>query len=145
MKLIIQRVSRALVTTNNQVIGQIKTGYTVLFGAKVGDTTKQADHLAQKLLTLRVMADQNDKMNLSITDVKGEILVVPQFTLYADTKKGNRPSFVKAAPPKQAEKLFNYFVAQLKKSDLNIQTGQFGTMMNVELVNSGPVTIILKN
>jgi len=143
MKLIIQRVTKASVTVDNKVIGSINNGYMILVGFKIGDATQQANKLTKKLLNLRIMPDENDQMNKSILDTKGEILLVPQFTLYADTK-GRRPGFSHAMPPKDAEKLFNYFVKKVKESSLKIETGIFGAMMDISLINSGPVTIILK-
>lgn len=143
MKLIIQRVTKGSVTVDNKIIGVINYGYVVLVGFKIGDTQTQADKLTEKLLNLRIMPDENDQMNKSILDSKGEILLIPQFTLYADTKS-RRPGFSNAMPPKDAKKLFNYFVEKAKESGLKIETGIFGTMMNVSLINSGPVTITLE-
>ena len=143
MKLIIQRVTKASVTVDNKVIGYIDNGFVVLVGFKIGDSTHQADKLTEKLLNLRIMSDENNQMNKSILDTKGGILLIPQFTLYADTK-GRRPGFSHAMPPKDAEKLFNHFVEKVKESNLKIKTGIFGAMMNVSLVNSGPVTITLE-
>jgi D-tyrosyl-tRNA(Tyr) deacylase len=144
MKLVVQRVRHAQVTVDNDVVGKIGHGYLVLVGIGDTDTEHDADTIAAKLINLRVMADEHDKMNLSVADVTGELLVVSQFTLYADTTQ-RRPSFTKAAKPEVAEPLFNYFVAKLKESGLKVETGVFGAMMDIELVNSGPVTILLEN
>ena len=143
MKLIIQRVSSGSVVVNNQTIGSIGSGYVVLVGIKVGDTKTQADKLAEKLLNLRIMSDKSNHMNLSILDTKGELLLISQFTLYADTK-GRRPGFTQAMPPQQAKQLFDYFVDKISKSGLKVETGEFGAMMDVSLTNSGPVTITLE-
>lgn len=144
MKLVVQRVSQAKVEVNNKIVGKIGKGFLVLFGAGEGDTKEQADFLAEKLCNLRVFADENDKMNLSIKDINGELLVVSQFTLYADCKKGNRPSFVKAAKPDIANELYEYFMDKCRKEVKNIQKGIFGAKMKVSLLNDGPVTIILE-
>lgn len=143
MKLVIQRVSLAKVTINSRICGSIKKGAVVLLAVAKGDTQKEAEHLAKKLLELRFFADSENKMNLSLQDIAGEILVVSQFTLLADCVKGRRPSFDAAAEPETAEKLYDYFVAQLKKSGLKVATGEFGVMMEVELINDGPVTFII--
>ena len=143
MKLIIQRVKKANVTVDKKPVGSINAGYVILLGVKKDDTEKQADKLAEKLLNLRIMADDEGKMNRSIVDVQGEILVISQFTLYADTKS-RRPGFTDAADPEDAERLYTYFVQQLKKSKLKIETGIFGAYMAVELINDGPITITLE-
>ena len=144
MKLVIQRVSKASVEVENEIVGKIDEGFLVLFGAGQGDTEEQADYLAEKLCNLRVFRDENDKMNLSIKDIDGEILVVSQFTLYADCRKGNRPSFVNAAAPDEAEKLYEYFVEKCRKLVKKVEKGIFGADMKVNLLNNGPVTIILE-
>lgn len=144
MKLVIQRVANAKVEVDNEIVGKIGQGFLVLFGAGVGDTKEQADFLVEKLCNLRVFSDENDKMNLSIKDIDGELLVVSQFTLYADCKKGNRPSFVNAAPPEEANELYEYFMDKCKKLVKNVQKGIFGADMKVSLLNDGPVTIILE-
>ena len=144
MKLVVQRVSEAKVEVDNKIVGEIKNGFLVLFGAGQGDTKEQADFLAEKLCNLRVFRDENDKMNLSIKDINGELLVVSQFTLYADCKKGNRPSFVNAAPPDIANELYEYFMDKCKTNVKNVQKGVFGAHMKVSLLNDGPVTIILE-
>lgn len=143
MRLVIQRVSEASVKVENEVVGKINEGFLVLFGATQGDTKEQADYLAEKLCNLRVFRDENDKMNLSIKDIDGELLVVSQFTLYADCRKGNRPSFVNAANPDEAEELYEYFVWKCRKLVKKVEKGVFGADMKVALLNNGPVTIIL--
>ncbi|MFC1663051.1 D-aminoacyl-tRNA deacylase [Patescibacteria group bacterium] len=144
MKLVIQRVTSGQVKVGDNIISEIGNGYVVLVGTKKGDDQEQADKLVQKLLNLRVLADENNKMNKSILDTQGEILVISQFTLYASTDKGNRPSFIESAPPEEANRLIEYFVDKLKDSNLKVVTGKFGAHMMVELVNDGPVTIILE-
>ena len=143
MKLVIQRVSKARVTVNDTVRGAISKGLIVLLGVKQGDAATAAYKLAQKLLSLRIMADENGKMNRSILDMQGEILVVSQFTLYAETA-GRRPGFTDAAPPDEARTIYEHFVATLRKSGLAIATGEFGAYMHVELTGDGPVTIIME-
>lgn len=144
MKLVIQRVSEANVKVDNKIVGQIKQGFVVLLGVGENDTKKEADYLVQKLLKLRVFTDENDKMNLSVQDRKGELLIISQFTLYADCSSGNRPSFINAAKPEKANELYEYFVEECKKTGINVQTGIFAADMKVSLVNDGPVTIILE-
>lgn len=144
MKLVIQRVKNSKVTVDNKITGKIEKGFLVLLGVTHTDTKEIADFLVKKLCNLRVFTDENDKMNLSIKDIDGELLIVSQFTLYADCKKGNRPSFVDSAKPEMAEELYKYFVEQCQKEVKNVETGIFGAHMEVELLNSGPVTIILE-
>lgn len=144
MKLVIQRVSNAKVEVEGRITGEIGQGFLVLLGVTHEDTVQNADFLVQKLVNLRVFTDENYKMNLSIKDIKGELLIVSQFTLYANCQKGNRPSFVEAARPEQAEKLYNYFVEKCRQEGINVQTGEFGAHMQVSLLNNGPVTIILE-
>ena len=144
MKLVIQRVTNASVEVDNKIVGKIGQGFLVLFGVGDGDTKEKADFLAEKLCNLRVFEDENDKMNLSIKNIDGELLIVSQFTLYADCKKGNRPSFVNAASPKQANELYEYFVNKCKSLVKNVEKGIFGADMKVSLLNDGPVTIILE-
>jgi len=144
MKLLVQRVNSAYVLVKNQTIGIINHGLLVFTGFTHTDTQETVDKLTAKLLQLRIFSDTNDKMNLSIQDIKGEILIVSQFTLYGDCQKGNRPSFVNAANPKEAEKLYNYFVKKCKESNLKVATGEFGAYMQVNLVNTGPVTVLLE-
>lgn len=147
MKLIVQRVKSAKVTRqeDNKVVGEIKSGLFLLLGIKKGDTEKQVDELVNKVLKLRVMSDENEKMNLSVQDTKSEILVVSQFTLYANTKDGNRPSFIDAEEPTKANVLYEYMATKLNESGLNIQTGSFGDYMKIETELDGPVTIVLEN
>jgi len=144
MKLVIQRVTQSKVVVSNKTIGQIKKGYLVLVGFKVGDTSEKVTKMAEKLINLRIMADKNKKMNLSLADTKGELLLISQFTLYADTSS-RRPGFTKSAKPELAKKLFNQFVNKCKNSGIKVQTGEFGAYMKVEIDNDGPVTIILEN
>ena len=140
---LVQRVLWAKVIVDNQTIGQIDQGILVLLGMEKSDQQQQADKLLHRLLNYRIFADNEDKMNLSVRDIKGGVLLVPQFTLAADTKKGLRPSFSSAMPPIEAEKLFSYLLKQsLTKYD-NIATGQFGADMQVSLLNDGPVTFLL--
>jgi D-tyrosyl-tRNA(Tyr) deacylase len=146
MKLIIQRVKNAAVRIEGKVVGEIGVGLLVLLGITQTDTRENADALIRKLINLRVFNDDMGRMNRSILDVRGSFLVVSQFTLYANTKKGNRPSFVDAAHPEHAIPLYEYFVENLKiQSTLQVDTGVFGAMMDVELTNSGPVSIVLEH
>ncbi len=144
MRALIQRVKSASVTIEGEVFSEIGAGVLVLLGVGKDDTSENVQKLAQKLLSLRIFEDENDKMNLSVIDVKGEILVVSQFTLYGDCKKGTRPSFDGAAHPDVANKLYQEFVSLLKESGLTIKTGKFRAMMDVALVNDGPVTFMLE-
>jgi len=143
MRFIIQRVKKASVEVENKIVGKIEQGFLVLIGITQEDNEQTADKLIKKLINLRVFTDENDKMNLSLKDIKGEMLLVSQFTLYADCKKGNRPSFDKSAKFDVANKLYEYIIAECKKTGINIETGVFGAKMQVSLVNDGPVTIIL--
>jgi len=144
MRVIIQRVSKAKVTVEEKVVGEIKKGFLVLLGIENEDDESDATWLAQKIVNMRVFKDEEDKMNLSVQDVNGELLVVSQFTLHALTKKGNRPSFIKAARPEKAIPLYEYFLQQVKQlTGKAPATGEFGAMMQVELINSGPVTIFM--
>lgn len=144
MRIIIQRVSQASVTINGKTNGEIGTGMLVLLGIEVGDNQTDADWLAAKLVNLRIFDDENGVMNRSVQDLNGEILVVSQFTLHASTIKGNRPSYIKAARPKQAIPLYEYFCKLLEENTgKKIQTGIFGADMQVSLINDGPVTIII--
>lgn len=145
MKLVIQRVSECKVVVEKEIVGAITKGLLVLLGITHTDTSKDVDYLIKKLLALRIFEDQEGKMNLSVTDIKGEILVVSQFTLYGDTQKGNRPSFIQAAKPELAIPLYEEFLEKLKNTtDLKVQSGIFGADMKVHLVNDGPVTIIME-
>lgn len=143
MRVILQRVSRASVVAEEKTVGAIERGYLILAGVTHGDTDEDLDVIADKLVHLRVFPDEEGKMNRSLLDVGGSILVVSQFTLHADCRKGRRPSFTQAAPPDVAEKMVDLFVDKLKDRGLRVETGQFGAKMDVELVNTGPVTIIL--
>ena len=144
MKLVVQRVKKAEVKVDGNIIGNIDKGFLVLIGIKVGDTKEQADYLVKKLCNLRVFLDENDKMNLSIKDVKGKLLIVSQFTLYGDCSQGNRPSFIEAARPEEANPLYEYFCNQCELNNIEVQKGIFGADMKVELINDGPVTIIIE-
>ncbi len=143
MRALIQRVKRASVTINSQITGKINEGLLIFLGVGEDDTEKQVQYLVEKCTGLRIFTDEQDKMNLSVKDIKGEILVVSQFTLYGDCKKGKRPSFVRAARPETAIPLYESFIAHCKNTGLNIQTGEFGADMQIELINDGPVTIWL--
>lgn len=145
MKIVLQRVSRASVAVNGKTIGEIGRGFLVLLGVGSNDTEKDADYLAAKVCNMRIFSDENDKINLSLSDVAGELLVVSQFTLYADCRKGNRPSFVTAAPPELADRLYEYFVTKCRENIPKVETGIFGADMKVELLNDGPFTIILES
>lgn len=143
MRAVIQRVRRCGVTVESRVTGEIGPGLLVLLGVGRGDTEAAADYLAEKVLGLRIFEDEAEKMNLSVQDVKGEVLVVSQFTLYGDVRRGKRPSFDAAARPEEARRLYEYFVEKIRAAGLRCETGEFQAMMEVELVNSGPVTILL--
>lgn len=143
MRAVLQRVSRAKVSVEGSVTGEIGNGILVLLGVATDDDETDAVYLVDKIVRLRIFDDENGKMNLSLTDVAGELLVVSQFTLYADTRKGRRPSYVDAAPPDKANALYESFVREAEKQVARVATGRFQAMMDVELVNDGPVTIIL--
>jgi len=143
MKAVIQRVSRARVEVHGKVVGQIAGGLLVLLGMMHGDTEKDADWLVEKITKLRIFEDDEGKMNLSVEDIGGGILVVSQFTLYADCKKGTRPSFIDAARPDVAEPLYNYVVQRFIDTGFHTETGEFGAKMEIDFVNDGPVTIVL--
>ena len=143
MLALLQRTTSASVNINKQVYSQINEGLVIFLGIENEDSMEDINYLINKIFNLRIFNDNNDKINLSITDIKGDILIISQFTLLANTKKGRRPSFIQSAKPPLAEKLYNIFVSELNKSDLIIKTGQFGAMMDVELINSGPATFIL--
>lgn len=144
MKIVLQRVTHASVTVDGKVTGKIDNGYLLLFGVGKEDTEEDCRRLADKIINLRIFSDDNDKINLSLKDVNGSILVVPQFTLYADCRKGNRPNFIQAGTPSDANKLFEYFTEYLKSMGQHIETGIFGADMKVELLNDGPFTVILE-
>lgn len=144
MKIVIQRVDEASVEVEEKIVGKIKEGFLVLLGVGPEDDKEKVDYLVEKICNLRVFKDENDKMNLSLKDINGDILVVSQFTLYADCRKGNRPSFTEAASPAKAEELYEYFKKKCSEKIANVQSGIFGTHMKVSLLNNGPVTIILE-
>lgn len=145
MKVIVQRVSSASVKVENEITGSIHQGLLLLVGIHHDDTNEQLKWMCEKILKLRVFEDNDDKMNLSVSDINGEILVVSQFTLYGDARKGTRPSYIQAARPEKAEPMYEEMISYFKEhSDLNIETGKFGAMMDVELINDGPVTLILE-
>lgn len=143
MRLVVQRVDNASVTIENELFNSIGQGYLILFGAEKGDTKAQADWLANKVSVLRCFSDENGKMNLSIKDIKGEILIVSQFTLAGDVKKGTRPSFDKAMAPNEANEMYEYFISKVKEQNIPVKTGVFGAHMEVKLLNNGPVTFII--
>ena len=143
MKALLQRVSGASVSIAGKEVGKIGQGLVVFVGVADGDTGKDAQYLAQKTVSLRIFPDEAGRFNLSALDIKGELLVVSQFTLLADTRKGRRPSFIEAAPPAQAEALFEQFVEEARASGLKVETGRFQQYMQVEIHNDGPVTILL--
>ena len=143
MRAVIQRVSRAKVTVGGEVVGEIGPGLLVLLGVGSGDTRADADYLAEKAIGLRIFEDPGEKMNLSVSNTRGALLVVSQFTLYGDVRRGKRPSFDDAAPPQLAKELYEYFVEKIRAAGLRCETGRFQEMMQVELVNEGPVTILL--
>ncbi len=143
MKAVIQRVSHASVEVDREIVGEINKGLVVLLGINHHDGEEDADYITDKLVHLRIFQDENDKMNLSLKDVAGGILVISQFTLYANTRKGRRPSFINAALPEKAEPLYEYFIQELQKMGIHISQGKFGAMMHVHIHNDGPVTIIL--
>jgi len=144
VKLVVQRVKKAQVEVEQKIVGKIESGFLVLLGVTHKDTTEQADYLVKKLCNLRVFSDENGKMNLSIKDVKGELLIVSQFTLYANCQDGNRPSFTNAAKPEQANELYEYFCKKCEDNGIKVEKGIFGADMKVSLLNDGPVTIILE-
>lgn len=144
MKLVIQRVKEAKVEVENKIVGQIKRGFLVLLGINKFDAKENVDYLVKKLCNLRVFSDEQGKMNLDLKKVNGELLIVSQFTLYADCSGGNRPSFIEAAEPEKANLLYEYFCEQCTKNNINVEKGIFGADMKVSLINDGPVTIIME-
>ncbi len=144
MKALIQRVKRASVTIDGELCSQIGAGMLVLLGVEKGDTQENANMLAEKLAKLRIFEDENEKMNYSILDTKGEMLIVSQFTLCGDCKKGTRPSFDKSAPPQVANELYEYFITQVSGLGIPCKTGKFAAMMDVEFINDGPVTFMIE-
>ncbi|MEZ5358677.1 MAG: D-aminoacyl-tRNA deacylase [Candidatus Zixiibacteriota bacterium] len=151
MKMVLQRVAKSQVTVFNDsrpdgvVTGKIDRGLTLLVGFKIGDSVESAAKLAKKVVELRIFEDDEGKMNRSITDIGGGLLVISQFTLYGDTRKGRRPSFTGTMPPQEAEEMYQHFVTLLKNSGLTVATGVFGAKMEVEIINDGPVTFILED
>lgn len=143
MRAVVQRVSRAKVSVGKEIVGEIGRGVLVLLGVSVRDSDKDAAYLADKVMNLRIFEDAEDKMNRSLLDIKGQLLVVSQFTLYGDSTRGRRPSFIDAAPPERANRLYESFVNEARKQVTKVATGRFQAMMDVELVNDGPVTILL--
>ncbi|SMC36728.1 D-tyrosyl-tRNA(Tyr) deacylase [Desulfocicer vacuolatum DSM 3385] len=143
MRAVVQRVKNARVTVGGSATGEINRGLTVLLGVAGGDTQKEVDFLVEKIIHLRIFEDSDGKMNHSLMDIKGDLLVVSQFTLLGDVKKGRRPSFTQAAPPDEAKALYELFIEKARHMGINTQTGEFRAMMDVSLVNSGPVTLIL--
>lgn len=144
MKIVLQRVKHAKVTVDGNITGSIKKGILIFLGIHSDDTYEKADFLASKCSDLRIFTDSKDKMNLSLKDINGDVLVVSQFTLYGDCKKGRRPSYTHAASPEKGNELYEYFVKKMKERIKNVQTGIFGAMMDVDLLNDGPVTLILE-
>lgn len=144
MKIVLQRVSSASVAVDSKICGQINKGYLVLLGVGHDDTEEDCRRLADKIIKLRIFSDENDKINLSLENVGGELLIVSQFTLYADCTHGNRPSFVNAGKPDRAEQLYNYFVDYCRSRGKHVETGIFGADMKVSLINDGPFTVILE-
>ncbi len=143
MKALLQRVTSASVSVTDEVAGRIGQGLVVFIGVANSDTRKDAQYLAQKVANLRIFTDEEGRFNLSALDINGELLIVSQFTLLADTRRGRRPSFTEAAPPAQAEELFEYFVEEVRATGLKVATGRFQQYMQVEIHNDGPVTILL--
>lgn len=144
MRLVVQRVANANVTVDGKTVGAINKGFMVLLGVGPTDTKESANFLVKKLINLRVFEDENGKMNLALKDVGGELLIVSQFTLYADTSHGNRPSFINAAKPEKANELYDYFCDECKSQGFKVEKGIFGADMKVSLLNDGPVTILLE-
>jgi len=142
MRALVQRVTEASVAIDGEVVGRIGRGLLILLGVRVGDGEKEADFLVEKCLNLRIFEDEEGKMNRSLLEEQGEILVVSQFTLYGDCRKGRRPSFIEAAPPAVSEPLYEYFVQQVRLRGVHTPTGRFGATMAVHLINDGPVTIL---
>ena len=144
MKIVLQRVTSASVKGDRKVTGSIDNGYLLLFGVGHDDTEDDCRRLADKIINLRIFSDENDKINLDLNTVNGSLLVVPQFTLYADCRKGNRPNFIQAAKPDEANRLFQFFVDYCRSKGVRTETGVFGADMKVELLNDGPFTIVLE-
>ncbi|HEY2866636.1 MAG TPA: D-aminoacyl-tRNA deacylase [Pyrinomonadaceae bacterium] len=145
MRAVVQRVSRARVSVNGEVTGEIAQGLLILLGVSNRDTEKDADYLVEKTINLRIFDDTDGKMNLSLLDVGGALMVVSEFTLYGDTRRGRRPSYIDAAEPVEANRLYDHFVSQCRQRIDKVETGRFQAMMDVELVNDGPVTILISS
>ncbi len=145
MKLVVQRVKKASVTIEGDIFSAVDKGYLVLFGAEKGDTKQNADWLANKVSCLRCFPDENGKMNLSIKDIQGQMLIVSQFTLCADVKKGTRPGFDNAMKPDEADEMYEYFIKKVQEQNIHVKKGVFGAHMEVELINDGPVTFIISS
>ena len=143
MRIVVQRVQKASVTIDNELYSEIKKGYLVLFGAEKDDVVSQADWLSNKVSVLRCFPDEQGKMNLSIKDIQGEMLIVSQFTLCGDIRKGTRPSFDKAMKPDEANKMYEYFIQKVKEQGIPVKTGVFGADMKIDLLNDGPVTFVI--
>lgn len=143
MRFLIQRVNHANVQVDSQIIGQIRKGFLVFIGVSQEDTQEIADKMVRKLIGMRIFEDENGKTNLSLKDVGGQILLVSQFTLYANCKKGNRPSFIESGDPKEANRLYEYMIQKIRETGIPVQTGEFGAEMKVSLINDGPFTILL--
>jgi D-tyrosyl-tRNA(Tyr) deacylase len=144
MKIVLQRVLSANVKAGGEIAGEIKKGYVIFLGIGNGDSEADCDRLVNKIVNLRIFSDDNDKINLSLYDVGGELLIISQFTLYADCRKGNRPNFIQAGSPEKAEKLYEYFIEECRKRVKIVRSGVFGADMKVELINDGPFTILLE-
>lgn len=145
MKALIQRVRKGAVVVDSEILGQIGTGLVILLGIKISDTPSDVRYLAEKCANLRIFPDADGKFNLSCLDVKGGVLVISQFTLYGNTQKGRRPSFVEAAPPEIAEPLYEQFIEEMQQIGLSVKSGRFGAMMQVEIINDGPVTLMVES
>ena len=145
MRAVVQRVTQASVTVDGELLGKIGNGFLILLGVADGDTRETADRLADKICRLRIFEDENGKTNLSLSDVGGELLVISQFTLYADCRKGNRPSFIKAGAPQMANDLYEYFMSRCRQHVDVVERGRFGADMKVELLNDGPFTLMLES
>jgi len=144
MKALIQRVKKAEVSVNKKIIGKINHGLLVFLGVHKNDTENNVKKLTKKISNLRIFSDKNDKMNLSIKDTNGEILIISQFTLYGECKKGNRPSFIESAPPELAKNLYKNFINHLKKENIKIETGKFRANMQIDSINDGPISLIIE-
>lgn len=145
MRAVVQRVKRSSVTVDSQVVGKINKGFNVLVGISKDDNIEDLKYIKEKIMNLRVFSDENDKMNLTLKDVQGELLIISQFTLYGDCRKGRRPNFMDALGGEEAKKLYNEFLELFKKEDIKVAAGIFGADMEVEIINDGPVTLLLES